>query len=240
MGITAIAGRRSHRAGGGGRRDWPPPRSRSPAGLRLRVFSAPGGTCRPEGQQRLVGLGRGGFQAQRAVPARNGFPACRAPAARQPPRQRPAARYGLDLLCRQPAGPQQPRVRPAEIDDGGFNADAAARHRGSSPTRSPRSSATWAAVVGLRRPEGLALGAAMGPPKALSRRVATGWRGTRTAKVSSPAPRPAARRGNPRRRGSTRVKGPGQKCAAPRSARAHRSPPGPRRQPGRRDGRSAG
>ena len=46
-------------------------------------------------------------------------------------------------------------------------------------TASPRSAATWAAVVGLTWPERLALGAASGRPKAASSAWATGWAGTR-------------------------------------------------------------
>ena len=53
-------------------------------------------------------------------------------------------------------------------------------------TLSPRSAATWAAVVGLTWPERLALGAATGRPNAASRACATGCAGTRIAIVSRP------------------------------------------------------
>ncbi len=83
--------------------------------------------------------------------------------------------------------------------------------------RPARPSRTWAGVVALTRPEGLAEGAASGPAKAASRRRASGCAGTRSATVARPAvassERPVAGR-----RGSTRVSGPGQKRAA--SARA--------------------
>ena len=86
-------------------------------------------------------------------------------------------------------------------------------------TASPRSAATWAAVVGLTRPEGLALGAARGSSTASSSARATGWAGMRTATLSRPAV--ATRdKGAPSARGRTRVSGPGQNAAATRSARS--------------------
>ena len=48
------------------------------------------------------------------------------------------------------------------------------------------SSHTWSAVVGLGRPEVLALGAATGTPARAIRRLATGSLGIRTATVSKP------------------------------------------------------
>ena len=84
--------------------------------------------------------------------------------------------------------------------------------------RPERPSRTCARVVALTRPEGLADGAASGPPKASRRRWASGCDGTRIATVARPA---VARGLRPKsgRRGRTRVRGPGQK----RSARARAS-----------------
>ena len=64
----------------------------------------------------------------------------------------------------------------------------------------------------------MADGAAIGRPVSRSKACATGWAGTRTATVSSPA---LASSDNPlpARRGSTRVSGPGQKRAASLPAR---------------------
>ena len=76
---------------------------------------------------------------------------------------------------------------------------------------------TCAALVGLIRPDGLAEGAATGPPKARSSACATGCAGTRTPRVGNPA----VTRGaipDPARNGRTRVIGPGQCAAASRSA----------------------
>ena len=83
--------------------------------------------------------------------------------------------------------------------------------------RPPSPSSTWAGVVGLTPPEGLADGAATGPPKAASSPWASGCAGTRSATVGRPAVARAARPASGRR-GSTSVSGPGQKRAA--SARA--------------------
>ena len=82
--------------------------------------------------------------------------------------------------------------------------------------RPPRPSRTCARVVGLTRPEGLAEGAASGPPKAASRRCASGCAGTRSATVARPA---VARSARPEsgRRGRTSVSGPGQKRVGERA-----------------------
>src|SRR5262249_50617159 len=85
-------------------------------------------------------------------------------------------------------------------------------------TLRPREPATCSAVVGLILPEGLALGAAIGRPQAVSTARATAWLGTRTAKLSKPA-LARSETVQSRRRGSTRVNAPGQNLAASRSAR---------------------
>ena len=96
---------------------------RSPAGLRLRVFSAPGGTRGPKASSASSAAAETGLQAQRECRRVMAFQHAGRPrrASRLGTGQRPDD--GLDLLRRQPAGPQQPRVRPAEIDDGEFKAD---------------------------------------------------------------------------------------------------------------------
>ncbi len=53
-------------------------------------------------------------------------------------------------------------------------------------TSVPRSARTWAAVVGLTRPNRLAEGAAIPPPKAASSSRARGWAGTRSPTVAAP------------------------------------------------------
>ncbi len=85
--------------------------------------------------------------------------------------------------------------------------------------RPPRPASTCAALVGLTPPERLADGAATGRPSAAIKRCATGCAGTRTAKVSNPAPASNAT-GQVMRRGSTRVSGPGQNVSASRCAMA--------------------
>ena len=79
--------------------------------------------------------------------------------------------------------------------------------------RSPSSAATCAAVVGLTRPERLALGAAMGSADAARRAWATGCAGDLSAIVSSPA---LTRSAMPQagRFFSTSDKGPGQNASA--------------------------
>src|SRR3954454_16307213 len=67
-------------------------------------------------------------------------------------------------------------------------------------TSDPRSARTWAAVVGLTRPNRLADGAASPPSKARRSRNASGWPGTR-----SPTSPPAEA---PRERNRQRVPGP--------------------------------
>src|SRR5207344_3338368 len=77
--------------------------------------------------------------------------------------------------------------------------------------RRPSSASTWAAVVGLTRPERLALGAAMGSLAALRRSRAVLLLGERSATVSRPALTRSAM-AQPDLRGSTRDTGPGQKA----------------------------
>ena len=76
---------------------------------------------------------------------------------------------------------------------------------------------TCAGDVGLIRPDGLADGAATGPPNAASSARATGCAGTRTATVSSPAVT-SGESPAPARSGSTSVSGPGQNASERRSA----------------------
>ena len=76
---------------------------------------------------------------------------------------------------------------------------------------------TWAAVLGLIRPDGLADGAAIGWSAWRNRAVTAAPAGTRIASVG----RPAAASGQTRlscRRGSTSVSGPGQNASARRRA----------------------
>ena len=82
------------------------------------------------------------------------------------------------------------------------------------------SSNTSRAVVGLGRPERLALGAAMGRPAASMSARATGCAGMRTATVASPA---VTRRGTFSLFGKISVSGPGQKA----SIKARACAPGP-------------
>ena len=79
--------------------------------------------------------------------------------------------------------------------------------RGTLPFRSSR---TWAAVVGLGRPELLAEGAAMGRPQVFNISAATGWEGIRIATVGSPAVTSGGTAGF---RINSMVKGPGQKAS---------------------------
>ncbi len=72
---------------------------------------------------------------------------------------------------------------------------------------------TWLAVVGLTRPDGLADGAAIGPPKASSNRCATLPAGIRTATEGSPAVT-SDDRPDPSRTGKTSVSGPGHSTRA--------------------------
>ena len=74
-----------------------------------------------------------------------------------------------------------------------------------------KSSATWAASVGLGRPEVLALGAAMRQPLFRIRSNATGWFGIRTATVSIP---PVVAEGTVSFFQTIMVRGPGQKASA--------------------------
>ena len=79
-----------------------------------------------------------------------------------------------------------------------------------SGTRPSMSSKTSAAVVGLGRPERLALGAAMGTPAVSISALATGCEGMRTATVASPA---VTRDGTFSLLGKISVRGPGQKAS---------------------------
>lgn len=72
---------------------------------------------------------------------------------------------------------------------------------------------TCSALVGLRKPLRLALGAASGAPTPSITARMTECAGQRKATVGSPALTAAASAAS-RRRGSTRVSGPGQCCAA--------------------------
>jgi hypothetical protein len=74
-------------------------------------------------------------------------------------------------------------------------------------------------VVGLTKPEGLALGAASGSSTACRSACATGCAGTRTATVPSPAVA-TAETGEPGAFGSTSVSGPGQNAWASAVARS--------------------
>ena len=89
-------------------------------------------------------------------------------------------------------------------------------------TTSPRSASTCAAVVGEGRPDRFADGAATGTPAARSSASATGWSGTRTATLGSPA---VAARGS-----------------ASAAVQHQRQRPGPERvrQPQRQGGRARG
>ena len=74
-----------------------------------------------------------------------------------------------------------------------------------------KSSATWAAVTGLIRPERLAEGAASGRPTAEIRASATGWTGTRRAIAVKTRPRGRADRRAGRQRNHQRQR-PRPKC----------------------------
>ena len=130
------------------------------------------------------------------------------PAGRAPRRSpRPAARRGAAA----PGRALEAEDRRLEADRAG----AAVEHRGDPPAeavehvrrggRADRARADWRE------------GAASGPPKASSRRRASGCAGTRTATVGRPAVAASASPASGRR-GSTSVSGPGQKRSA--SARA--------------------
>ena len=67
--------------------------------------------------------------------------------------------------------------------------------------------------MALTLPEGLALGAATGRPASRNRAAATGWAGTRSATVPSPA-LTSSDRGVSARRGNTKVRAPGQNFRA--------------------------
>ena len=79
--------------------------------------------------------------------------------------------------------------------------------------RPSRSAATWAARVGLTRPERFAEGATSGTPAAAISARATGWLGARKATLSRPARASRATR-HCGETGATRVSGPGQNACA--------------------------
>ena len=83
--------------------------------------------------------------------------------------------------------------------------------------RPPRPSSTCARVVGLTRPEGLADGAASGPPKAASRRLRERVRGHPQRDGRQAGGRASSESRAPGRRGSTSVSGPGQKRVGERA-----------------------
>ena len=87
----------------------------------------------------------------------------------------------------------------------------------------PKSRATCAAVTGLTRPERLADGAASGRPAAAITASATGCAGTRSATLCKPA-RAAAQTVALGASGTTRVRGPGQKASASRTALLEKTP----------------
>ena len=99
---------------------------------------------------------------------------------------RPSAR--LDRLDRQAAGAQQHRRRRRRSRRSSIRGRPGRRRR-RAPRRCGRRGRRGRAprVVGLTAPEGLAEGAASGPPKAASRRRASGCAGTRSATVGRPA-----------------------------------------------------
>ena len=120
----------------------------------------------------------------------------------------------LDLLARQRAEAKQDWPRRRRRRPLSTRARArTGRRRGSWPADSPSSASTCAAVVGLMRPERLALGAAMGSLAAASSARATGWTGARSAMVSRPALTRSAM-AHPAARVSTSDSGPGQKASA--------------------------
>ena len=85
------------------------------------------------------------------------------------------------------------------------------------PSRPPSGSSTSAARVGLMRPEALAEGIASGTPAACITARASGWAGTLSPTLSSPA---VTREAIPAsgRSATTSVSGPGQNAAASRAA----------------------
>ena len=96
-----------------------------------------------------------------------------------------------------------------DTDDPAFGSDVSFR----------RARFTASGYVPIYRDFHLALGAATGRSTARRRAWPTGWLGTRTARLSSPALHKRAIRLSGRR-GRTRVRGPGQKRAATASARS--------------------
>jgi hypothetical protein len=88
--------------------------------------------------------------------------------------------------------------------------------------RPSSSSSTCSAVVGLTRPERLALGAAIGRPTARMSARGKGCAGTRSARLSSPA-LASSDTGQSGARGSTSVSGSGQKRSASIDARSSKT-----------------
>ena len=186
----------------------------SPGAGRRRRARTPAGLRRPRLWSR---------RAAPVAPARSGCASwpgrfARRIARRQGVAQRDRADHRLDRLARGAAGTQQGRRRGREIEHGRFERRRrTARHRGSSRRGRRAISATCSARVGLTAPLRLAEGAASGRPTARISACAIGCAGARTATVSSPAVASSAI-GESLARGSTRVSGPGQKCAASLSA----------------------
>ena len=87
----------------------------------------------------------------------------------------------------------------------------------SSTSISGSMAATWAVLLGLKRPDGLALGATSGRATVRNNFCAVSWAGMRKAMVSRPA-EASASTGQSAWRGTTKVNGPGQKTAANFSA----------------------
>ena len=83
----------------------------------------------------------------------------------------------------------------------------------SSTSISGSMAATWAALLGLKRPDGLALGATSGRATARNNFCAVSCAGMRKAMVSRPA-EASGSTGQSAWRGTTKVNGPGQKAAA--------------------------
>jgi hypothetical protein len=75
-------------------------------------------------------------------------------------------------------------------------------------TADPRPSRTWAAVVALIRPEGLAEGAASGIPACFSSACITGWAGTRMATLAARGDRGRQRRARGQRENKRQGAGP--------------------------------
>ena len=124
-----------------------------------------------------------------------------------------------ELLESDSARPEDERRGAPDVDDGGLEADSrgpcgddAGDEPGNITSRTsrplPNSACTCSAVVGLMRPNLLALGAARGRAAWEMRARATGWLGMRTATVDTPQ---VTREETAADLGKSRVRGPGQK-----------------------------